>query len=232
AARTSNTPAAPTAHAMPAVATSGPPPLPPEPDEAPPHDDDEAPAPGDLAPADFAPPDAADAAPVAPPAADGDTPADDGAPGADAPADEGPALCDDARWRDMVKALSGKHRGLAAKLRRAEVTAIEATAVHVLPGDPHNRPSAAELELVAPFLQEAFGDAFHIALVDDTNRRAREAHTITGRNRIEQAARIAARRAAAEGDPQVQRLLRFFPKGRVVEIALSDEPHPNRSDDV
>ncbi|HKI99150.1 MAG TPA: DNA polymerase III subunit gamma/tau, partial [bacterium] len=46
AARTSNTPAAPTAHAMPAVATSGPPPLPPEPDEAPPHDDDEAPAPG------------------------------------------------------------------------------------------------------------------------------------------------------------------------------------------
>jgi hypothetical protein len=152
------------------------------------------------------------------------------------PADEGPALCDDPRWRAMVKALGAKHRGLAAKLRRAELVAIGTDALEVLPADATGRPGAAELEAAAAFAREAFGATFHIALVDDTNRKAREAHTIAGRNRIEEAARLAARRAAAEQDPQVQRLLRAFPKGRIVEIALGDppgeEPPANGGEDV
>jgi DNA polymerase-3 subunit gamma/tau len=184
---------------------------------------------------------APEAAPAAGPAAVTPEPAAAEQP---PPADEGVALCDDPRWRALVEALGPRQRWLATKLRMAEVREIGTDAVRVLAADEANRPTPAELEAALPLVREAFGPAFHIALPDDTNEKAREAHTIAGRNRIEAAARLAARRAQAENDEQVQRLLRHFPKGRIVEVALSnspgnnpgdnpgDEPHANRSDDV
>ena len=184
-----------------------------------------------VAPPDHSAPDAPDATTAL------DTAAVPNAPDA-APASGGddPPLCDDPRWRGLVEALGARHPRLASKLRGAEVLAIGAQELLLLPADAANRPGAAELETAAALVREAFGDAFHIRLVDDTKRKAREPRSIAGRNRIAEADRIAARRAAAEQDAQVQRLLRHFPKGRIVEIALSDapadEPHPNRSDDV
>ncbi len=188
-------------------------------------------------------PPAAPAAPVASPAAAGPGEAAPTEPTAptppplpDAADGDDPPLCDDPRWRGLVEALGEQYPRLASKLRRAEVLALAAQEVLLLPADAASRPSAAELETLAAFVREAFGDAFHIRPVDDTRKKARETHSIAGRNRSAEAARIAARRTAAEQDAQVQRLLHYFPKGRIVEIALSDppgdEPHPNRNDDV
>ncbi len=175
-----------------------------------------------------------------PPAAAGGAvppPADDGDDGPPPPADEGPAVCDDARWRGFVEAVGAAQPRLASKLRRAELAQLTADGARAIPADAANVPAADELAAAAPLLREAFGDAFQLQIADATTEKAREAHTIAGRNRIVAAQQLAARRDAARNDAQVQRLLRFFPNGRVVNIALSEaEPgeaeSSNGSEDV
>ena len=179
------------------------------------------------APADPAQEDAAPA-PAPAPAPDGTA---DAAPGAQAAAGE-PALCDDSRWRALVERAGSRHRHLAAKLRRAEVAEIAEDALTVIPADAAAGFSQDELELLAPLLQETFSPAFRIQLDDDTTKKARFAHTIAGRNRLAEESRLAAKKGAAESDEAVQRLLRFFPKGKIVDIAVNEAPNSDRSDDV
>ena len=168
----------------------------------------------------------ADAAPA--PAPDGTA---DAAPGAQAAAGE-PALCDDSRWRALVERAGSRHRHLATKLRRAEVAEIADDVLTLIPADAAAGFSQDELELLAPLLQETFSPAFRIQLDDDTKKKARFAHTIAGRNRLAEESRLAAKKGAAETDEAVQRLLRFFPKGKIVDIAVNEAPNSDRSDDV
>jgi hypothetical protein len=212
-------------------------PLPPEPDGLPlPEPDEPLPPEPEATPAAFPVPERESPAAVP----EGDTPLPDAPRGEPTPAHRSqaapaplpPALCDDRRWRAFVEGAAALSPHLGAKLRLAEVGALEEDALEAIPADRANGLSPGELERLAPALRESFGPAFHIRLNDDKKRKARDAHTIAGRNRLEAEARLAARRAAAERDESVQRLLRFFPKARVVDVALSEPAHPNRSDDV
>lgn len=175
------------------------------------------------APADTA---QADAAPA--PAPDGTA---DATPGTQAAAGE-PGLCDDSRWRALVERAGSRHRHLATKLRRAEVAEIADDVLTLIPADAAAGFSQDELGLLAPLLQETFSPAFRIQLDDDTKKKARFAHTIAGRNRLAEESRLAAKKGAAETDEAVQRLLRFFPKGKIVDIAVNEAPNSDRSDDV
>ena len=123
---------------------------------------------------------------------------------------------------------------LASKLRRMEVVSIEDGAITAIPPDDASGLSSAEEASLRPIADEVFSPAFHIRINDDKKERARFEHTIAGRNKLREEARIAALKSQAENDESVQRLLRFFPKGKVVAIALdeaaSSGPNHRRED--
>ena len=144
----------------------------------------------------------------------------------------GNPFCQDSRWREFVERVGEENKLLGARLRAAEVSVIAADVVEIIPASKGEEWGRAEENLTAPHLNEQFGPAFHMRLNNDKTGKARPEFSIAGRNRMEEEARLAARRSEAESNSTVQNLLRVFPKGKVVEVALSDLPKPNRRDDV
>ncbi len=151
-----------------------------------------------------------------------------------------PALCEDPRWIALADKAGGESRLLAAKLRGMEVAEIGKTEIRVIAPNEAGALSDGMLAQLSGPVHEAFGPAFQLRMIDDTKMRARHAHTIAGRNQLEEQARIAARKEAAENDENVQSLLRFFPNAKIVGVSLSEpantapgESSPaNRRDDV
>ena len=140
------------------------------------------------------------------------------------------ALCDDSRWRALVEKAEGAGKLLASKLRRLEVVSIGDEAITAVPPDEASGLSSSDEAALRPILDALFSPAFHIRINDDKKERARFAHTIAGRNQLREEARVAGLESQAENDESVQRLLRFFPKGKVVGIALGEASSSGRND--
>ena len=143
---------------------------------------------------------------------------------------EGPLLCDDERWRAFVERVRASRPKLAAELRRAEVLAISAETVEVLPAAQGGEFNAQELEFLQQSLGEAFGPQFRLQLSRDSNREARSAYTIVGRERQRQAESLAAEQSEAAADEAVQQIRRFFPNSEIAEIQPSTPPTDRRKD--
>lgn len=151
-----------------------------------------------------------------------------------------PALCEDPRWIALAGQAGGESRLLAAKLRGMEVAEIGDAEILVIAPNEAGALSDSELAQLPGPVHAAFGPAFQLRMIDDTRKKARHAHTIAGRNQLEEQARTAGRKEAAENDENVQSLLRFFPNAKIVGVSLSEpvrtdpgESSPaNRRDDV
>ncbi|MCZ6534328.1 MAG: DNA polymerase III subunit gamma/tau, partial [SAR324 cluster bacterium] len=146
------------------------------------------------------------------------------------PLDE-PLPCEDARWVAFVEAVNRTRRKLAADLRRAEVMSIGAGEVELRPPDAAGEISREELDLLQQSLTEAFGDPFHLRLNRDSNREFQHVRSMVGREEQKQAAALATRREAAAADEGVQRILKFFPNGKIERIQ-SGEEQSDRGKDV
>ena len=143
---------------------------------------------------------------------------------------EGPLLCDDERWRAFVERVRGSRPKLAAELRRAEVLAISAETVEVLPASQEGEFNAQELEFLQQSLGEAYGPRFRLQLSRVSNRDARIAYTIVGRERQQQAESLAAEQTEAAADEAVQQIRRFFPNSEIADIQPSTPPTDRRKD--
>ena len=168
------------------------------------------------------PPDVTPQPPPNAPPAEGD--ADDAAQAEALLAEE--ALCDDPRWQAFVRAVAAQRPRLGMALRGTEVAEIGAGVVRVVWPGAHAVPDAKALESLAEPLAEAFGEPFQLRAVDDTNRKAREAHTMVGRDQLRRRVNLAAARRAAEQDETVQRVLRFFPDARIERVDLEESSGP------
>ena len=146
------------------------------------------------------------------------------------PIPEGPLLCDDERWRSFVERVRASRPKLAAELRRAEVLAISAESVEVLPASQGAEFSEQELEFLQQSLAGAFGPEFRLQLSRDSNREARIAYTIVGRERQRQSESLAAEQTEAAADEAVQQIRRFFPNSEIADIQPSTPPTDRRKD--
>ncbi len=196
-------------------------------------DGDEEPEPAPVQPA--------AAAPVPPPtvgalAAPTELPApeSDPAPPPSAGADEQDdpdqaAPCDDPRWLDLVQGVADKGKLLGARLRDAEVSAIAGQSVEAaMRGKPLSGQDQALLEAEG---KRIFGAAFRLQWIDAKPEAYRAHRSIAGRKQWREDRARAKERAAAEADPAVQQVRRFFPSSKVVQVQLAESAGPARPGD-
>ena len=158
-------------------------------------------------------------------------------PGAPAPSSDEPAPpldqqlpCEDPRWGAMVEAVRPTRRKLAADLRRVEVAAIGDGEVRIVLPDAGMKLGHAELEFLREPLSEAFGAAFHLRIDHDSNKKARHAYSLIGREEQIERARLEDERRAAISDERVQRVMRAFPQGTVEDVTHPQPPRNRRND--
>lgn len=139
------------------------------------------------------------------------------------------APCDDPRWLDLVQAAAEKGKLLGARLRDAEVSGIAGEAVEAaMRGRPLSAQDQALLETEG---KRIFGAAFRMQWIDATPEAYRAHRSIAGRKQWREDRARAKERAAAEADPAVQQVRRFFPNSKVVQVQLAESAGPARPGD-
>ncbi|MDH4225755.1 MAG: hypothetical protein OEW12_08930, partial [Deltaproteobacteria bacterium] len=149
-----------------------------------------------------------------------------------------PALCEDPRWSDFLRRLKEEPgtNELYTHLRRSEVVNLDGETVEITPPDGMARSQleknqSAWGDTAALHLAAAFGQGVRLKVNHDTKRIAREERTPVGRERLREESLRQAQREQAENHEQVVRVLRFFPKGKIKSVKLSD-PEPKWRKDV
>lgn len=131
------------------------------------------------------------------------------------------APCDDPRFADLLERLkAGNKSRLWALLRRAEVAEWGPRHVSLLLPGPGDNLGPDDQQWLSQALQEALGQGFECRVIDDTNRRARPAYTLSGREQLARLHQESRERQAARGDAAIGEVLHFFPRGAVRDIRL------------